>query len=230
MAGSSILVVEDEESICELLCFTLQREGFRTSAARSVAEAECQLARALPHLILLDLMLPDRSGLDFCRRLKSNPTTAAVPIVMLTAKGEDADIVLGLEMGADDYITKPFSPRVLVARLHAVFRRLNEAAHRDAAEEKHSVGEIELHLGRHQAAVSGTPVALTATEFRVLETLMSRPGWVFTRRQIAEAIHGHDVVGDRAIDVQIVGLRKKLGTAGRQIETVRGVGYRLGAN
>lgn len=230
MAASSILVVEDEENIRELLRFTLEREGFRPIAAGTVSEAERHLARALPDLILLDLMLPDRSGLDFCRRLKINPATAAVPIVMLTAKGEDADIVLGLEMGADDYITKPFSPRVLVARLHAVFRRLNESARRNPADERQVVGAIELHLGRHQAAVSGMPVALTATEFRVLETLMSRPGWVFTRRQIAAAIHGHDVVGDRAIDVQIVGLRKKLGAAGRQIETVRGVGYRLGAN
>lgn len=228
MAASSILVVEDEENIRELLRFTLEREGFRLVAVGTVAEAERQLTRALPDLILLDLMLPDRSGLDFCRRLKGNAATAAVPIVMLTAKGEDADIVLGLEMGADDYITKPFSPRVLVARLHAVFRRLHDVAQRDAADQRQVVGAIEVHLGRHEAAVAGKPVALTITEFRVLETLMGRPGWVFTRRQIAEAIHGHHVVGDRAIDVQIVGLRKKLGTAGRQIETVRGVGYRLG--
>lgn len=230
MAASSILVVEDEENIRELLRFTLEREGFRLVAVGTVAEAERQLTRALPDLILLDLMLPDRSGLDLCRRLKGTSATAAVPIVMLTAKGEDADIVLGLEMGADDYITKPFSPRVLVARLHAVFRRLHEAAQRDTDKEYQTVGDIELHLGRHQAAVAGKPVALTITEFRVLETLMGRPGWVFTRRQIAEVIHGHDVVGDRAIDVQIVGLRKKLGTAGRQIETVRGVGYRLCEN
>lgn len=234
MSKPSVLVIEDEENIRELLCFNLQREGYRVDAVGSATEAERHIERVRPELILLDLMLPDRSGLDLCRRLKSRPETASIPVVILTAKGEEADVVVGLEIGADDYITKPFSPRVLLARLRAVLRRVREAAERTDSpagdSEQLTVGELVLHRGRHEAAVAGRPVSLTVTEFRVLKTLMQRPGWVFTRRQIAEAIHGHDVVGDRAIDVQIVALRRKLGPAGRRIETVRGVGYRLKAD
>jgi two-component system phosphate regulon response regulator PhoB len=224
MPRERILIVEDEEDIRELVRYNLAKEQYQVAVAATAEEARRAVEAAPPELIVLDLMLPDQDGLDFCRRLKAQPATAGIPIVMLTAKGEEADIVAGLEMGADDYVTKPFSPRVLLARIRAVLRRDREPA---AGEAPLRVGELTIHLGRHEVLAAGEPAALTATEFRVLLVLARRPGWVFTRGQIAGEIHGDDVVTDRAIDVQIVGLRKKLGAAGRQIETIRGVGYRL---
>jgi len=171
-------------------------------------------------------MLPGVDGLEVCRTLKKDPKTSAIPVVMVTAKGTEADVVTGLEMGAADYITKPFSPRVLLARIRAVLRREQPA---EAADNQIlRIHDIEIDAGRHRVAVKGKDVPMTSTEFSLLRFLAARPGWVFTRYQIVDAIHGSDYpVTDRSIDVQIVGLRKKLGPAGKYIETVRGVGYRM---
>lgn len=228
MANERILVIEDEEDILALVHYNLAREGFQVSCATS-GEAGLQTARAeLPELVLLDLMLPGMDGLEVCRQLKAAPETGAIPVVMMTAKGEEADVVAGLELGADDYVTKPFSPRVLVARVRAVLRRREQKAPAAAEEGVLAIHELVIHPGRNEVLVAGEPVELTFTEFRVLLFLASRPGWVFTRYQIVNAVRGDDyAVTDRAVDVQIVGLRKKLGPAGRYIETVRGVGYRF---
>jgi two-component system phosphate regulon response regulator PhoB len=177
-------------------------------------------------LIVLDLMLPGIDGLEVTKKLKGSQKTESTPIVMLTAKGEEADIVTGLELGADDYITKPFSPRVLVARVRAALRRKSSPPE-DATAVVH-IHELEIHPGRRSVLVSGQPVDLTYTEFQVLYILAKRPGWVFTRSQIVDAVRGDDYpVTDRSVDVQIVGLRKKLGDGSKYIETVRGVGYRF---
>jgi two-component system, OmpR family, alkaline phosphatase synthesis response regulator PhoP len=227
MAKEHILVIEDEEDILALVHYNLSREGFKVSCAQS-GEEGLKMARALtPDLIILDLMLPGMDGLEVGRVLKRENATNRIPIVMLTAKGEELDIVTGLELGADDYVTKPFSPKVLLSRLKAVLRRRerNETTAEAAAIQS---GAIAIHPGRNEVLVEGEPVELTFTEFRVLHLLASRPGWVFTRDQIVNAVRGADCsVTDRAVDVQIVGLRKKLGTAGKFIETVRGVGYRF---
>lgn len=226
MAKKSILVVEDESDILELVRYNLTREGYDVREAAS-GEAALKLVKTVkPDLVLLDLMLPEIDGLEVCRRLKAEPTTAEIPVVMLTAKGEEADIVAGLELGADDYVTKPFSPRVLIARVRAVLRR--RAQKTPGEKDVIKAHNIVIHPGRHEVLIDGEPVALTHTEFRVLQYLARRPGWVFTRYQIVDAVHGEDyAVTERAVDVQIVGLRKKLGEAGKYIETVRGVGYRF---
>jgi len=226
MSELCILVVEDEEPICELLRYNLTKAGYRVNVAGSGAQARASIAAEKPDLVLLDLMLPDGDGLDICRWLRRSPDLQTTPVVMLTAKGEEHDIVAGLELGADDYIVKPFSPRVLLARIRAVLRRRAvEPVAADAVISRHG---IVIHPGRHEVLVDDQPVELSATEFRVLHCLARRPGWVFTRSQIARAVHGgDDVVTDRSVDVQIVALRRKLGPAGKLIETVRGVGYRF---
>ena len=226
MANTCILVVEDDEDILELVCYNLRKEGYEVKTAVTGATGlQCAWEQA-PDLVLLDLMLPEMDGLEVCRNLKRDPRTSQTPIVMLTAKGEESDIVTGLEMGADDYVTKPFSPRVLLARLHAVLRRND--TEQPATEDTLTIHDLVIHPGRHEVLLGGEPVALTHTEFKLLHLLARRPGWVFTRYQIVDAIHGeHYVVTDRAVDVQVVGLRKKLGTAGEYIQTVRGVGYKF---
>jgi two-component system phosphate regulon response regulator PhoB len=226
MAGKHVLVVEDERDIQELVRYNLSKDGYAVQCVGTGEEALRAVQSAPPDLVLLDLMLPGLDGLEVCRRLKGEASTGQLPVIMLTAKGEEADIVTGLELGADDYITKPFSPRVLLARLRAVLRRnAGQAAEPEATVKIH---ELVIHPGRHEVLLDGQPLPLTRTEFRVLHFLAGRPGWVFTRYQIADKVHDGDVmVTDRSIDVQIVGLRKKLGAAGRYIETVRGVGYRF---
>ncbi len=226
MAKEHILVVEDEEDILELLRYNLAKEGFRVTGVVSGEEAVRAARSTPPDLIVLDLMLPGMDGLTVCRELKMDAKTREIPIIILTAKGEEADIVAGLELGADDYIIKPFSPRVVLARLRAVLRRgQSEPA---AASDSLELHGMTIHPGRHEVLVQGRPVDLTATEFRLLSFLARRPGWVFTRAQIVQGVQGEDyAVSDRAVDVQIVGLRKKLGSAGTYIETVRGVGYRF---
>jgi two-component system, OmpR family, alkaline phosphatase synthesis response regulator PhoP len=227
MAREEILVVEDEKDIRELVRYNLAKEGYAIRCAASGEEALRAIQSSAPDLVVLDLMLPGINGLDVCRRLKGDPATRHVPIVMLTAKGEEADVVSGLELGADDYVPKPFSPRVLLARIRAVLRRAGDAG-APPDDKPIRIHDLSIHPGRHEVLLAGQPVALSPTEFRVLHVLARRPGWVFTRYQIADAIHGEEgVVTDRSIDVQIVGLRKKLGSAGRYIETVRGVGYRF---
>jgi two-component system phosphate regulon response regulator PhoB len=213
----------------DLLEFNLGREGFVVTAVPS-AEAGRKVLQQQPHdLVLLDLMLPGMDGLEFCRLLKSREETANLPIVMLTAKGEEADVVAGLELGADDYITKPFSPRVLLARVKALLRRGQGVTEDEesTSTQRLAINEVELDPDRHEVRVYGQTVNLTATEFKMLHLLMGRPGRVFTRQQIIEAIHGrYAAVTDRSVDVQIVTLRRKMGEAGSEIETVRGVGYR----
>jgi two-component system alkaline phosphatase synthesis response regulator PhoP len=226
MAKESILVVEDEEDILELLRYNLVKEGYRVTGVGTGEEALKAVRSSVPDLMVLDLMLPGVDGLEVCRLLRQDPQTRPLPIIMVTAKGEEADIVAGLELGADDYVTKPFSPRVLLARVRAVLRRRKQKPPDEAATLK--VHDLVIHPGRHEVLVKGQPVELTATEFRLLHLLARRPGWVFTRTQIVRGVHGDDYpVSDRSVDVQVVGLRKKLGEAGEYVETVRGVGYRF---
>lgn len=226
MSKEKILVVDDEEDILELVRYNLTREGYNVFCASSGEDGLNTAKSKLPDLIILDLMLPGIDGLDVARNLKSDNNTKEIPIIMLTAKGEEADIVTGLEMGADDYISKPFSPRVLTARVKAVLRRKTKPENNE--KEIIEIHDIKIHTGRHEVLVNDDPVPLTFSEFGILNFLVKRPGWVFTRSQIVDAVKGDDYfVTDRSVDVQIVGLRKKLGQAGQYIETVRGVGYRF---
>ena len=226
MQKRHLLVVEDDEDILELVAYNLAKAGYRVTKAATGREALARVAEEPPDLVVLDLMLPETDGTEVCRRLKGDVNTSAIPVVMLTAKGEESDIVAGLELGADDYITKPFSPKVLLARIRAVLRRKEKGdAEADAVIQVHN---LVIHPGRREVSVDGQPVDLTYTEFSVLHVLARRPGWVFTRYQIVDAVRGGDYdVTDRSVDVQIAGLRKKLGGAGDHIQTVRGVGYRL---
>ncbi len=226
MAKEMILVVEDEEDILELIKFNLGKEGYRVAGA-ATGEAALKAARNnLPDLIILDLMLPGIDGLDVCKILKNDSKTQRIPIIMLTAKSEESDVITGLEVGADDYITKPFSPKVLIARVRAALRRKGGKDVKDGATLR--VHDIVIDPGRHQVTLAGRPVELTLTEFEILHLLARHPGWVFSRYQIVNEIHGEEtIVTDRAVDVQIVGLRRKLGIQGAVIETVRGVGYKL---
>ncbi len=226
MSKEKILVVDDEEDILELVRYNLAREGYSVACATSGEEALNASLSEPVNLIILDLMLPGIDGLEVARRLRENSATRETPIVMLTAKGEEADIVTGLELGADDYVTKPFSPRILIARVKAVIRRRNGTS--EAESEVLTIRELSIHTGRRHVTAKGRSLDLTYTEFQVLNFLARRPGWVFTRSQIVDAVRGDDYpVTDRSVDVQIVGLRKKLGPLGKYIETVRGVGYRF---
>ena len=226
MSRQSVLVVEDEEDIMEVIRFNLEKEGYEVHQALSGEKALQVIENNLPSLVLLDLMLPGINGLDLCRIFKQNDRTKAIPVIMLTAKSEDADIVAGLEMGAEDYITKPFSPRVLLARIRTVLRRRETGVKDDSSVIQ--VEGMQIHPGRHEVTMGDNVVDLTPSEFRILHYLARRPGWVYSRDQIIDAIRGHGyVVTDRAIDVQVVGLRKKLGDYGKLIETVRGIGYRF---
>ncbi len=225
MAHEHILVVEDESDIQELIRYNLEKEGYKVSCV-ATGEAALRSAGATPPgLVILDLMLPGMDGLAVCKELRSQARTRSVPVVMLTAKGEEIDVVTGLEVGADDYVVKPFSPRILLARVRAVLRR------RESDGEACPVirrGPVTIDATRHEVTLDGEPVTLTLTEFRVLEYLARRPGIVFSRYQIVDAVKGEDYpVTDRSVDVQIVGLRKKLGRFSDCIETVRGVGYRF---
>ncbi|MEM0915501.1 MAG: response regulator, partial [Planctomycetota bacterium] len=208
--GASVLVVEDEQDLLDLLHFNLAREGFSVQTAATGEEALRAVREDVPQLMLLDLMLPGIDGLEVCRAIKTHEQTASLPVIMLTARGEEADIVQGLELGADDYITKPFSPRVLMARVRAVLRRAEQDAEEDDSH-RVQLGGILIDPDRHRVQVEDEEVELTATEFKLLALLMSRPGRVFTRQQIIESIHdGFAAVTDRSVDVQVVALRRKL--------------------
>ncbi len=226
MARVRILVVDDELDILELIRYNLTRNNYDMTGVASGEEAFASVRMSPPDLVVLDLMLPGVDGLEVCRRLKNDTRTAAIPVIILSAKGEEADVVTGLELGADDYLTKPFSPRVLLARIKAVLRRQqNEPDAGDAVITHHG---LQIHPGRHEVQMAGALVQLTLTEFRILYLLARRPGWVFTRNQILETVQGDDSsVTTRAVDVHIVALRRKLGPSGDLIETIRGVGYRL---
>ncbi len=222
----SIIIVEDEADIRELLCYNLERDGYDIQAMGNGEKALEVIQKKLPDLILLDLMLPGINGLDICRTLKKSTDTEQIPIIMVTAKGEESDIVAGLELGADDYITKPFSIKILLARIRTVLRRAEKPLP-DEQTPIHS-GPLSIIPDRHQVLLKNKPVELTASEFRILYFLASHPGWVRTREQIIDAVRGVDyAVTERSIDVQIVGLRRKLGRYANMLETVRGIGYRF---
>lgn len=228
MSDDRILVVEDEEDILELVRYNLAREGHEVLTAMTGEEGLERARSDKPALILLDLMLPGLDGREVCRRLKQDPDTRHIPVVMVTARGEEADIVAGLELGADDYVTKPFSPRILTARVSAVLRRAARTPDPGTEDAIVRIHDLIIHPGRHEVTTGGERVDLSSTEFGILRYLARRPGWVFTRRQIVNGVHGEDhPVLDRSIDVQIASLRRKLGAQGHLVETVRGVGYRF---
>ncbi len=226
MSRNRILIVEDDKDIRELMEYNLGKDGFDVNGVESGEEALEAVSREVPELVVLDLMLPGIDGFEVCRQLKGSEGTSHIPIVVVSAKGEESDIVAGLELGADDYITKPFSPKVLVARVRAVLRR--RARQEPKEEDVLQVLDLTIHPGRREVVYEDERIELTNTEFKVLHLLARRPGWVFTRYQIVDRVHGeHYPVTERSVDVQIVGLRRKLGDAGEYIETVRGVGYRF---
>jgi len=228
MAKAKILVVDDEADILELVRYNLEREGYDVATVETGESALKEAGRRMPDLILLDLMLPEMDGLEVCRSIKADSKTRHIPVIMLTAKGDESDIVAGLEIGADDYITKPFSVKVLLSRVKAVLRRSAESQSEE--DETISRNRLVINRGRREVLYNGKSVDLTFTEFEILWTLARRPGWVFTRNQIVNKVKGDDYsVTERAIDVQIVSLRKKLGAGADLIETIRGVGYRFKA-
>ena len=225
MKQKNILVVDDEENILELVKYNLMREGYEVTCAGTGEEGLAIAESKQPDLAILDLMLPGLDGLEVCKCLKGSNRTRRIPIIMLTAKGEESDIVTGLKLGADDYITKPFSPKELVARIRAVLRR-KESKETEGKIVK--VYNISIDPDRYEVKAQGKKVDLTFTEFGILNTMAKQPGRVFTRQQLVEAIHDdYYVVSDRAVDVQIASLRRKLGHCGKYVETVRGVGCRL---
>lgn len=232
MAKITVLVVEDEADIQQLVSYNLIRAGFHVTCADSGEEAMERLRAEKIDCVLLDLMLPKMSGIDVCtaiRKLESSSGDTSLPIIMLTAKGEEEDVVAGLDCGADDYITKPFSPKVLIARIKAVVKRSvsNQLESSDGQGGVITVDGLEIDKRRHEVKLDGVEVILTTTEFSVLTLLAGKPGWVFTRQQIIDFVRGYDfLITPRAIDVQIFGLRKKMGEYGAYIETVRGIGYR----
>ena len=224
MQNQQILIVDDETDILELMEYHLIKEGYSILTAETGEEALAKAQRFRPDLIVLDLMLPGIDGLEVCRALSGYD----IPILMATAKSDDTDIIIGLEMGADDYITKPFSPRVLTARIRAVLRRRKRADAPNSPPAHLQLHGITLDTKRYRCEIQGTPLDLSATEFTLLEFFMRNPGWVFSRGQIIEAVKGADYpVTERSVDVQILAVRKKLGSLGNCIETVRGIGYRM---
>ena len=226
MADAHILVVDDELELQELVRYNLVKAGYRVTCVGCGEEALTQVHTQPPNLLILDLLLPGIDGLDVCKTLKRDPHTIAIPIIMLTAKSEEADIVTGLELGADDYLTKPFSPRVLLARVKAALRR--SAGMPEAETMVIAYEDVRIHPGHRDVRVGTRPIQLTPTEFNILHMLAQRPGWVFTRYQIVDRARGNDAgVTERSVDVHITALRRKLGDAGAAIETIRGIGYRL---
>ncbi|CAG1066814.1 Alkaline phosphatase synthesis transcriptional regulatory protein PhoP [uncultured bacterium] len=225
-AHSRILVVDDEPDILNLLEYNLRRAGFQALLAKDGPEA-IEAARAnRPDLVLLDIMLPDMEGTEVLRRLKSTEATASIPVIMLTAKGEEVDKIVGFELGAEDYITKPFSPRELILRVKAVLKRTAEKP--EPVEAPVAFGELTVDLSRHKVTVSSKPVELSSTEFRLLTELMRAKGRVLTRDNLLDRAWGRDCfVIPRTVDTHVRRLRSKLGAAGEYIETVRGVGYRF---
>ena len=223
--STTVCVVEDEEDIREILEIQLKREGYRVILAESGEQGLMKIQEQIPDLILLDLMLPGMNGFDVCRTIRADKATCRIPIIMLTARSEEADIITGLELGADDYVIKPFRPREIIARIRSVLRR--NVGRTEDAPTLTNYGPVSIDPLRHRVSVDDRPVDLTATEFKLLAYLVRRPGWVFTRQQIVDAVRGEDyAVTERSVDVQVVGLRKKLAEHADLIETVRGVGYR----
>lgn len=245
--GRSIVVIEDEDAIRDVVAYNLERAGYRVAVAAD-GRAGLELVRATsPELVLLDLMLPELDGIEVCRALRADPTTSMIPVIMLTALGEETDVIDGLEVGADDYVTKPFSPRELVARVNAMLRRSGRVGAakgqaRTAADDEPDrdrelvadpdrrrvqVGDVVVDPDRHEVLVAGTDVRLTRTELRLLHVLLRKPGRVYTREQLVERVMGDNAwITDRTIDVHVRAIRRKLGDHADAIETIRGVGYR----
>lgn len=226
MNNKKILVVEDEDDVRKLIHFNLFSENCNVILAADGESAICLANKEKPDLVLLDLMLPKINGIEVCKLLKQNNKTKNIPIIMITALGDEEDIVKGLEAGADDYITKPYSPKILIARTKALLRRVGkQTIDQNNVVEKHG---IYLNPQKRECVFDGCELNLTYSEFQILHIFMLTPGRVFTRSQIVELLRGNNhAVTDRSVDVQVVGLRKKLGIKGKIIETVRGVGYRL---
>lgn len=219
------MVVEDETDLRELIGFNLEREGYTCRQAADGDEALAQMAREIPHLVILDRMLPNTSGDEVLAQLRRDQKTAAIPVLMLTAKADESDELVGFAMGVDDYVTKPFSMKALIARVAALLRRSREGVSHEA-KALLSSGPVTLDPERHSVRVSGAAITLTATEFRLLQAMMSADGRLRSREQLIDAALGVDVaVVDRTIDVHIAALRKKLGSAATWIRTVRGAGY-----
>lgn len=227
-AAPLVLVVEDETDIREMIEYNLEKEGYRVRSFETGNDLMRYLRTETGDLVLLDVMMPGSDGFEICRRIKSNEQTRQIPVIMVTAKSDDTNVMVGFELGADDYVTKPFSIKVLLARVRRTLRKEDEA---EAGGKSGSgilrVGPLEIEPDQFRVALEGKALHLTQSEFRILIALAEKPGWVFAREQLIQAIHSHIVISARAIDVQIVGLRKKLGDFGSHIETVRGVGYRL---
>jgi len=227
MVKEKIWLVEDEEDILALVYYNLEKEKYSVTGFQSSEEMFSALGKDSPDLFVLDVMLPGMDGFEACRRLKKDERFARIPILILTARSEESDIISGFELGADDYLSKPFSPRILIARVKALLRRANLKS--AGARDKIVFDDIIIDNDRHEVFVEGKPISLTSTEFKILTLLIGKQGWVFSRDQIITAVHDDVIsVTDRTVDVQIVSLRKKLGNKQSLIKTVRGVGYKLG--
>jgi two-component system phosphate regulon response regulator PhoB len=227
MSDKVVAIVDDEEDIVNLVSHHLKREGYKVKEFHNGRDFLLFLESIVPDLVILDIMLPGIDGLEICRMLKNKSRTFSIPIIMLTAKASEADVVVGLEIGADDYIVKPFSPREMIARVKSLLRRVNG---KEVKEPKLEIGPISLNSERYEVTVSGKRIDLTTTEFKILEVLLERRGSVFTRDQLLKKkrLWGDDkLVYDRTIDVHIKNLREKLGKAGNMIKTIRGIGYKL---
>ena len=225
MAKGKILIVEDDRDIVEMIEYNLREEGYETLSALNGEDGVELASKEHPDLIILDIMLPIMDGFEVCRALRSNDITARIPIIILSAKSQETDKVVGLELGADDYVTKPFSPRELIARIRAILRRDREHRHTSEIQQR---GDITVDSSRHKVTVSGEEISLTFTEFKLLEFLAQRPGVVLSRDQILDAVSGDEaVVCDRTVDAHVKSLRRKLGKAKDYIETIRGAGYRF---
>ena len=227
MRGKRIHIVEDDPDIVELLTFNLEKEGFITSSSLSGEKAVNDICKNQPDLVLLDRLLPGKDGMEICRELKQNRETTHIPIIMVTVKDEESDIISGLEIGANDYVTKPFSPQVLIARIRNVLRK--ERNNRNSTEPAIiKAGKLQIDPAKHRVVCDGRQVVLSSTEFSILLFLARNPDWVYSRERIINAVHGDDYpVTERSIDVQIFSIRKKLGEYGKCIQTVRGIGYTL---
>ena len=226
MPAANITIIEDEEDIRYLLSYNLEKEGYSVSGFEAGEEGLAGVRSSPPDLVLLDLMLPGIDGMEVCRRLKRDADTRDIPVIIISARGEETDIIAGLEQGADDYLTKPFSTKIMLARIQTVLRRVSQPLPDES--EVIEIDGLKLDPRKFTASVAGAALELTAGDFRLLQFLASHRGWVFTRYQIVDAIRGEGyVVTERAVDVQIAGLRKKLGDYGSYIQTVRGVGYRF---
>lgn len=227
MNTKKIAVVEDEPDILEVINYNLKREGFKVCTALNGTIGLAIIKKELPDLVLLDVMLPGKDGIEICSNLKKHPDTQHILIIMVTARGEESDIVLGLNAGADDYITKPFSPKELIARVKAVLRR-GVFVEQSTEDELIRIGDLSIDISKHRVLLGGREIKLTATEFRLLHYLVANPGRVFSREQLlAKALGDYADVVDRNIDVHIRGIRKKMDIDPSLIETIRGIGYRF---